>query len=542
MSPNADRSPTHDRARRRLIYIFGAILLSMTFACDLPDFSKFWDVEDSAGKVPEPEPLKRHTLNIKNPSGNTFQVTISSPGPPPYPSRVAVTWISPLHSYVSNVTASHAQFQTHNGPDLGGSYVIQWSLPVDPTTGKTDTVSISYDSNPDLTRMDYFDARSNTYPETANQTITRPPSGGGQAAATPASAPAAPADDYYRWRVHRHLYPAGDTAMTPTLCHDWRELLQSEHTFLALRFPVLPPPLAYTQSYTLPLVTGGPGGSLATLEDRSGGPPTTALTAPLEYRPEYHTFLENALPAAPGEHWLALGLVTTPALECASLPSLAQWALELELVLDFGGAPDACADCVLPVYYCYAGQEPPLPLTVLQSVPGAEVTSYQGWGVTCLGPHPLRLGEGAPLELQGMHTAWITPTQTVSLPHSLWNWSWAPLTVTLDYSSTWDLPWGVYSGTADAPDLPLTPIVGPIPLGAYYPAQKRDLWLIATVPAETAWGAGSLVITATDVTSPARAATAWDLLWVGGRVAPPLPPWPQHRIYLPLVLRNSPAP
>ncbi len=43
-------------------------------------------------------------------------------------------------------------------------------------------------------------------------------------------------------------------------------------------------------------------------------------------------------------------------------------------------------------YYCYVGQEPPAPLAALGA--GAGATSYQGWGITCLGPDALHLESG----------------------------------------------------------------------------------------------------------------------------------------------------
>lgn len=230
-------------------------------------------------------------------------------------------------------------------------------------------------------------------------------------------------------------------------------------------------------------------------------------------------------------------MAAIPTVDCASLPALEQWALLLDLRLDFGGAPDACSDCVLPLYYCYEGQEPP-PLSGMKGALGAAIASFQGSGITCLDSQPLRLAMANPsFALYGAHTAWITPTQTISLHHSIWNWSLAPITVTLDHGSTLDLPWGVYSGTEEAPDLPLAPIEDPIRLGASFPDQKRDFWLIATAPAGMPWGACTLVITATDVLSPALTASIQDLLWVGDWVAPPAP-WQSHGTHLPLVLKN----
>jgi len=107
------------------------------------------------------------------------------------------------------------------------------------------------------------------------------------------------------------------------------------------------PPLAYAESYTLPVLTD-PGTSELILAQDPGWPllPTPVLSLPLEYRPQYHAFLERELPAAPGEHWLALGTVTTPALDCSSVPTLTHWATVLELVLDLGGT--LCEGCVLP--------------------------------------------------------------------------------------------------------------------------------------------------------------------------------------------------
>jgi len=138
-----------------------------------------------------------------------------------------------------------------------------------------------------------------------------------------------------------------------------------------------------------------------------------------------------------------------------------------------------------------------------------------------------------------MHTGWVTPTQTISFPHTVANHTGAPITVTLSHSSTLGLPWGFYSGTVSAPDLPLTPITGPVRLNSSYPGRWRYFWLIATVPAGAPSGAETLVITATDVASPTRSAWTSDLVWVGDWVAPPPPPrW--YQLYLPLVLRQYP--
>jgi hypothetical protein len=200
----------------------------------------------------------------------------------------------------------------------------------------------------------------------------------------------------------------------------------------------------------------------------------------------------------------------------------------------------------LPIYYCYEGQVPPAALAGVSRLLGAGVaaTTYQGWGITCLGPHPLRLHGDPPMpgfEIGSTHTGWITPTQPITLSHYVLNLSNAPVTLTLSYSSSLDLPWGIYSGTWQAPTLPLVPITEPLRLKAPTGGMRdvRTFWLIGSAPAGTPAGAETLIITARDVTSPARSVWTSDLVWVGDWVAPPTPiHW--RALHLPLLLRRSP--
>jgi hypothetical protein len=259
----------------------------------------------------------------------------------------------------------------------------------------------------------------------------------------------------------------------------------------------------------------------------------TDIEMPLEYRPQYHTFLENELPSAPGEHWLALGAATTPTFTCPDgLP--AKWDYRdwfvADLYLDLGGEQDTCAGCNLPLYYCYRGQDPPFFLAAMSQALGGDVTSYQGWGITCLGPHPVTLdGGGQSFTLHGQHTGYVSPTQTIAFSHYVEKNSSSPMTITLDHASSLGLPWGIYSDSLGTEPLP-----DPIVLGQWY--DSRRFYLIATVPADAPDGAETLTITATDVASPSLSAWTSDLLWVGDWVEPPGPPlW--HKLYLPLVLR-----
>ena len=71
---------------------------------------------------------------------------------------------------------------------------------------------------------------------------------------------------------------------------------------------------------------------------------------------------------------------------------------------------------------------------------GVGVTPYQGWGITCLGPQPLRLVEdqasdaSPPFVLYGMNTALLMPTQTIAFSHSIHNWGNDPVNVVLDHT------------------------------------------------------------------------------------------------------------
>jgi len=336
--------------------------------------------------------------------------------------------------------------------------------------------------------------------------------------------------DYYLWETHRWFSTRGP--VTTGICQDYVDFLQEGTFFLALRFPDLFATPPYAGSYVLPIVFRGEYSPTLSLVQYEGYRPTKVVTAPLEYKPERFTFLENELPSAEGEHWLALGVQSSPPITCPEGIEIADgdWELELEVWADFGGDHGACTECVLPVYICHEGQEIPFLFARMARASGnVGVASYQGWGVTCLGPHPIRLVEwfapdaSPPFVLGGMKIVPLMPTQTIAIPHSIENWGRATVRVGLDYSSTLGIPWGIYAGTADAPDIPLVPITGPITLGTSWPDSIRYFWMIAEVPAGTR-GAETLIITATDVASPDLSTWTSDLAWVGAWMTPPPPP------------------
>lgn len=341
------------------------------------------------------------------------------------------------------------------------------------------------------------------------------------------------------WQAGRWVDPPGIT-LTTAVCQDWIDFLQGDDVFVAARMPVSPT-AALTESYPLPVVFGGEYSN--TLQVIEWGNPTPIITVPVDLRPERFTFLANALPSAPGEHWVALGLATDP-FTCPSgleLPA-DRWSFLGLTQLDLTHQPNNCEGCVLQTYYCYEGEEQPSIFGTLASAArvlagmfagDASVTSYQGWGITCLGPQPLPLETSPTWMLGGSSATWATATLPITLHHYIGNLTGNPMTFTLDHTSTLGIEWNIYGDTGGEPDLG-DPITQPITVVGFL-----DFWMISEqVPTNMADSPHTLIITATSVVSPADSAWTSDLIWVGDWVAPPPPPGYDYRVYLPLVLRS----
>lgn len=342
-----------------------------------------------------------------------------------------------------------------------------------------------------------------------------------------------PSDVADLWKVGQWIDPRGVT-MTTAMCQDWFALLQSDDAFLALRAPVSP--TADLEGYPLPVVFGDPYSNTLQLISYDTFPPVPVITVPVELRPERHTFLESKLPSAPGEHWVALGLVSETVTCPGSALAAGDWEFKAQGTLDLTHQPHNCEGCVLPFYYCYEGQEAPLLSTALRGALGGDVTSYQGWGITCIGPYAAPLLHDSEWSFGGASSAWVTPTQTITLGHYIHlNITSVPMTFTLDYTSSLDVEWSIYGGDWSGPDLgdPITP---PIPVT---PGDYKYFWMISdAVPTDTVAGAHSLVVTVTSVVSPTDSLWAADAIWVGKWVAPPPGPGGDYRLYLPLVLKS----
>jgi hypothetical protein len=545
----------HRLARSRATFYLLAFVILLTLVammgcltncdCDSDDQANTSSGTSQSQQLPAHS--RKLTVGVLTPhrmNGDTYRFGfVGCASGPPFPATVKVTWSPPEG-------ATNFTFYDDPKPDNpAGPPPFVWSnWPVDQNTGKLKTANVTlyYDyHDPYLKRVQVNTVTLESGGEQASGAgrgtmewllLTDQPAnsatimGSGESGGKPPTRDTALRldDPYYLWQVNQWFYTDGGT-MSASRCQDWRGLLQSDQVFLALRFPIYPPTLSYTESYTLPVVFRGPYSPTLTLWD-TRGPTVRLLTVPLELRAMRHTFLENELPLAEGEGWVALGVATTPTVDCSGLPTITdgRWEFEADLYLDLGGTPEAGQGVVLPFYYCYEGQSPPGPLV------GRDVTSYQGWNTTCLGPHYLTLRDGpGDWELAGMANAWITPTQTISFPHTLYNWTVTPplpLTFTLEATSTLPAGWAFYADPQGQ-----TPLVGPVRVD-----DVLEFWVFGQAPAGAADGPYNLFVTArTGETLPASQQAA-DLLWVGDWVAPPLPF--QHRAYLPLVVRSSQTP
>ncbi|MBU0494634.1 MAG: hypothetical protein KKA73_08725 [Chloroflexi bacterium] len=334
------------------------------------------------------------------------------------------------------------------------------------------------------------------------------------------------------WNVD-HMMFQGIT-LTQSLCQEWAAFVKSDDAFIALRVPVSPT-AAITEGYLSPLVVY-PGPNTNYLRLFNYLTSATIWAVPLALRPDRLTFLESALPSAPGEVWIALGGAPATT-NCPADLNLDTWGIETRVELNLSFLPDYGAGRTLPLYYCYEGQEIP---PVFAALPGtdmaADAVAYQGDGITCIGPQavPLISATSSPLlwDLRGTAAAWVTPTQSLIFHHPIAPGDLAPFTVDVTYTSSLEVSWGLYGGDWIEPNLsdPLTP---PLLVTGF-----THLWLVSDpVPAGTAHGEYGLVITATNVLSAADLRWLGDTIWVGDWVAPPA--LPKYRLYLPLVLHQS---
>ena len=334
------------------------------------------------------------------------------------------------------------------------------------------------------------------------------------------------------WKV-QVLLDIDSITLTTDLCQEWIPKLTGDDFFLAARMPMTT--TAITGSYRLPF--GNPYSQTLYLDDRTHF--NRVMTATLEYRPERHTFLANALPQAAGEHWAALGISTTEPISCPAGLNAAEWTIEADFTLDLHDQPNACEGCTVLFYGCYEGQESLASQATRLLARAMGVESYQGEGITCFGPKPVHLvPRTGNLHISGPMAVEITPTLPATLSAVIVNSTGEAVTLTLGYTSTMG-GWQFYGGDWGAPDTnqPIIPGVTEITIPGTG-LVSAVVWAANNpVSADTEAGPHSLILTVTSTTSPTLSAWESVPLWSGGWIAPPPPSESKYRVYLPLVTK-----
>ena len=373
-----------------------------------------------------------------------------------------------------------------------------------------------------------------------------PEAHGGHTALRMAAA-AAPTPAPQVWSTTHYFQIGG--AVDTSSCQMIADLLQSGRSFYALRVPAAT--TAQSGEGSGDVLPVSMRGSLAPVLSMTRRPPTSTFFAlPLHYAAARQTFLENALPAAAGQRWLALAASSSPKAVCPAIePAVPAggWQLSATLNLD---VPSTAG--TLTSYFCYEGANEPFPgqaalgRTAAASV-GLEAVQAAG-GITCLGPIPLALGA---LAVDGGATPLVVPdvaeARTLTLPHRLrWLGSGTVVTkVTVD--STLPVPWNLYrsfqsAGVCDPPDMNAPIVPGSTDVNVQPGSFAGPcVWLVGTVPANSAIPHGPYNVKVTATMVPALLGSAWgsDQIWYGGWQPPPAVPAPRAYDYVVPAAANS---
>lgn len=344
--------------------------------------------------------------------------------------------------------------------------------------------------------------------------------------AGPASAAAQA--DIRSWAQWAHV---PGMALNTERCQQLLDAAQGGAYFLALSFPAAELATAQAGVFQSPVVVRGSTRPYLLLLDytRPEGEGREVLRLPLELDRAHLPVLMGSGLAASGGILHPLRAAATPKATCPqnlSIPD-GKWEWATEVPLDFGDAGSATRGPSFESYGCYAGSAPPLPFGTVAAI-AAGVAWFQDNGITCMGPSPVHLeaAGNAALSLSGPVGARVRPPERVEQPHTLYNLSYGDLTVTATSVSSQGLPWKLYLGGEDTPDLN-HPVSGPVtlPRGA-----SPRLWAVVDVPAlgsplgggrTVTQGAETHTLTVTSTADPDHPAVSTDLLWLGEWKAPP---------------------
>jgi hypothetical protein len=302
--------------------------------------------------------------------------------------------------------------------------------------------------------------------------------------------------------------------MDTNACQSWFDFLRDERAFFAVRMPVAQ--TATGGAVRVPFVSGANYPSMFRIQRYV--PAGYVYTATLELRPERLTFLANTLPEAAGEQWLAFGVSPdAPACPAGLSIKAGNWTTMGTLFLDLSHRPDNCLGCILPIYFCYEGQDSPLaPLT--STLVGKPASAAEG--ITCFGPQDVPIGTGPNWNVMGAGSLTAMPPASLRFHHAVSNHTGVARDFNLSYQSDLSVSWRMYGGTSTAPNLG-QPLANTVRLTDN---QVKFIWLISDpLPTNTRPGSYSVRFIAALASEPAATRWASDIIWVGDWVPPPTP-------------------
>jgi hypothetical protein len=150
----------------------------------------------------------------------------------------------------------------------------------------------------------------------------------------------------------------------------------------------------------------------------------------LEYLPERNEWLENTMPDVPATRWAALAPSGDEVafMEERFPLDAGVWEFYVTGIVELMDQPAGCDGCVLEIFACHEGSEPPPVFDTLLSLGWAKTAGVQTDGVTCVGPWAERLVDSwsgspadfdPPFAFSGQGVRRVQPPETVQFRHLL---------------------------------------------------------------------------------------------------------------------------
>jgi hypothetical protein len=454
-----------------------------------------------------------------------------------------IIWTPPEGA--TNFTFNHTPlpggppFVFDNDPPLTLPITITYNAPLLPSYWNTriigETIRASKEGNTDdIHVLNYTISKSGSTKLEARSIAQQPQSLENQGE-TPSSTTSSlsAADTVISAKEVQHWYGVPGNPMDTALCQQIFDWLQSEETFAAMRIPVS---IGSDLSYDLPVIFPA-SDALGTPKVRleANGVPVAGIpSVSLVIRSDRIPFMENELPSASGEHWVALGVDPTNKVTCPTDLNLPNW----EFFFEFPVNPATPIDS-FPMYYCQDGQTaPPFGITALSlianQVEKRSTDGIQEEGITCLGPYEQNINTNPVIYVGHPNTVWgKLPLDEIQLQHYVQVIGLAPTINFIINSNITGFDWKLYEGDESAPDLSKE-----VDITQPYTASPNIMffWMIGTVPTGTRPGPYTVSLRVENSANPDEFGSSTDLIWVGQWVAPP-PPGTNSYFYLPLIKR-----